>query len=255
MKIITCYKWALDEEDIIIDKQSREVITGRAKYRISPYDRNALECGVRFAEANGGEIVALTVGGPETAGSTKDVLSRGANRAVYIACPELAAADSAATSRALAAAVNKIGDFDLIICGEGSSDNYAQQTGPRLAELLGVPVVSYVSKAEIEGNMLRAERKLEDGMEAVETPLPALITVLPDINEARIPSLKQILAAGRKPVDPFTIEDLNLPADMIKPLSARLSTQGAVTDRRCVVLQGDGAAIELVGILKSEGIC
>ncbi len=114
------------------------------------------------------------------------------------------------TSAALAAAIRGNIEFDLIICGEGSSDLYTQQVGPVLAEKLGIPCATYVNKltyVEAE-NRIVAERKLDEGIEAVSIPLPALITVLPDINTPRIPSLKQVLGAAKKPVENITLDKL-----------------------------------------------
>ncbi|MDR1961617.1 MAG: electron transfer flavoprotein subunit beta/FixA family protein [Gracilibacteraceae bacterium] len=255
LKIIACYKWTLDEADIRVDEGTRAILKNRAQYRISPYDRNAIECGVQLVEAQGGEVAALTVGGPEVAASLKDVLSRGATRAVWVGQAETAALDAAGTALTLAAAVKRLGEYDLIVCGEGSSDNYAQQTGPRLAELLGIPVLTYASKIELEGNILRVERKLEEGIEVVEAALPALVTVLPDINEARIPGLKQIMAAGKKPTEQYAMADLTLTAEDIRPTAQQESLLGAVTDRKRVLLKGENAVKELVSILKAEGIC
>ncbi|MDR1321557.1 MAG: electron transfer flavoprotein beta subunit/FixA family protein [Gracilibacteraceae bacterium] len=255
MKIIVCYKWTLDEADIRVDAATRAVLKERAKYRISPYDRNAVECGVRLAGKSGGEVVALSVGTAELGNSAKDILSRGVTRLAWLGCQELEDADAAGTARALAAAARKIGDYDLIVCGEGSSDSYSQQTGPRLAELLDIPVVTCASEISLDGSRLTVKRKLEEGFEITETTLPALITVLPDINEPRIPGLKEILGASKKPAERFSAEDLGLDPETLKPLARRDSLLGTATDRRRIVLKGEGAAAELLTILKQEGFC
>jgi electron transfer flavoprotein beta subunit len=255
MMVIVCYKWTLDEEDIRVNEQTRALLTDRAQYRISPYDRNAIECGVQLAERSGGEVVALSVGDEDVVNSLKDALSRGPARAVWVGCPELAAADAAAVSRTLAAAARRLGEYDLIICGEGSSDYYNQQTGPRLAALLGIPAVTCVSKLSVAGRILRAERKLEEGVEAVEADLPALVTVLPDITQARIPNLKQILSAGKKPAVRLSLAELGLAADELRARARRDSLLGTVSERKKIVLRGEGAAAELLRQLKQEAYC
>ncbi|MDR1603928.1 MAG: electron transfer flavoprotein subunit beta/FixA family protein [Gracilibacteraceae bacterium] len=255
MRFIVCYKWTLDEEDIRVDRETRALALDHVRQRISPYDRNAIECGVRLAEEQGGEAVALSVGGPEVADSLKDALSRGPAHAVWVGCPELSGADAAAVAKTLAAAVRHIGEYDLLICGEGSSDYYNQQTGPRLAALLGIPAVTSVSGLTLSGRVLRAERKLEEGLEIVETDLPALVTVLPDIGEARIPNLKQILAAGKKPVVRLTPAELGLGPEALEPRARRESLLGTVADRKRIVLRGEGAVAELLTKLRAEGRC
>lgn len=255
MKVIACYKWVLDEADLKVDAKSRALLTDRAKSKISEYDRNAIECGVQLTEQVGGEVVALTAGTANAKNSLKDALSRGPAQAVWVKDELMSQADSSATSKILAGAVRKIGEFDLIVCGEGSSDEYAQQVGIRMGQLLDVPVVTFVNKVEVKDGILRAERKLEEGIEVVEVKLPALITVLPDINTPRIPSLKQILSAAKKPVQELSLADCGLSA--IDSKVRRQSVLGAVMERKQIRVQGDVAEMvqQMVDVLKKDGLC
>ncbi|MFZ5816106.1 MAG: electron transfer flavoprotein subunit beta/FixA family protein, partial [Bacillota bacterium] len=189
--VITCYKWVLDEADIRVEGNGA-LNFERAGRKISEYDRNAIEAAVQIQEQKGGSVVAVSLGGPELKNSAKDALSRGPERAVLAIDPAFEGADSRLTALGLAEAVRAAGAFDLIICGEGSGDLYAQQVGPRLAALLGIPCVSFVNKLEVTETGIRAERKLEDGIEVVEAGFPVLVTVLPDLNRPRIPGLKQV---------------------------------------------------------------
>jgi len=210
LKILTCFKWVIDEADIKVDPGSLRLMLDRVSYKISPYDRNAVEESMHLQELHGASVSALTVAPPAAKACLKDVLSRGPDRAYFINDPSFADLEPLQTSAVLAAAIQGNIEFDLIICGEGSSDLYTQQVGPVLAEKLGIPCATYVNKLTYVENENRivAERKLDDGIEAVSVPLPALITVLPDINSPRIPSLKQVLGAAKKPVENVTIDKL-----------------------------------------------
>lgn len=256
MRVITCYKWVLDEADLKIDPKSRALITERAKSKISEYDRNAIECGVQLVEAAGGEVIALTAGTPDTKSSLKDALSRGPAEVMFVNDPAMAQADTYVTAKVLAAAVKQINPYDLIVCGEGSSDGYSQQVGIRLAQLLGIPVITFVNKVEVNGNILVAERKLDEGIEVVEVNLPALVTVLPDVNQPRIPSLKQILAAAKKPVKETNFQQLGVQAPDTQPKVVRKSVLGAVVERKRVRVEGDpeNVATQALEILKKEGV-
>lgn len=256
MRVITCYKWVLDEADLKIDPKSRALITERAKRKISEYDRNAIECGVQLVEAAGGEVIALTAGTPDAKSSLKDALSRGPAEVMYVNDPAMAQADTCVTAKVLAAAVTQINPYDLIVCGEGSSDGYSQQVGIRLAQLLGIPVITFVNKVEVNGNVLVAERKLDEGIEVVEVNLPALVTVLPDVNQPRIPSLKQILAAAKKPVKETNFQQLGIQAPDNQPKVVQKSVLGAVVERKRVRVEGDpeNVATQALEILKKEGV-
>ena len=130
----------------------------------------------------------------------KNVLARGVDDLVMVADDALTALDTAGTAEELAAVVGE-GDFDLILCGDGSADEYAQQVDVQLAARLGVPSVNAVTAIKAEGDSMVVERTLEDVVEEVEVPLPAVIAVTPDVATPRIPGMKDILAAGKKPMD------------------------------------------------------
>lgn len=254
LKIIACYKWVIDEADIKADQKTRELIMDRVGYKISDYDRNAIEEAVRLQEEHGGSVVVATVGPPEARQSLKDALSRGPERAWFINDPSFAGLEPSQTAAILAAAIKAKGEFDLIICGEGSSDLYAQQVGPALAERLGIPCATYVNKITLaEGEKkITAERKLDDGVETVSVQLPALVTVLPDINTPRIPSLKQVLGAAKKPVENITISDLG---QNFEPRLQTISILGATMERRRLKYSAEAADIKaVVDALLKEGV-
>ena len=229
-KVVACFKWVVDEAYI------RKGAGGALDFsavdnKISEYDRNALEEAAR-CRGEGGTVTALTAGSPEAAKGLKDALSRGADTAVFASDPAFAALASSQTAAVLAEVIRNRIPYDLIICGEGSGDQYAQQVGPRLAENLGIPCISYVQKLTVaaEGGRITAERRVEEGVEVVEASFPVLVTVLPEINIPRIPGVKDTLMAGKKPV--VTVKNEELP-----PLGAAklktLAMTAARLERNC----------------------
>jgi electron transfer flavoprotein beta subunit len=207
--IIACFKWVVDEA-YIRKTPSGGLDFSAVEYKISNYDRNAIEAAAVLRDALGGSAIGLTVGTPEATKGIKDALSRGTDTAYFIADPSFSSLDPGQTASIIADVMRtKIQQYDLIICGEGTSDFYTQQVGPRIAETLGIPCISFVQKITIEGTQVTAERKVEDGIEIVSAPLPAVVTVLPEINVPRIPGVKDTLMASKKPS--VTVKKMNCP--------------------------------------------
>lgn len=251
LRIITCFKWVIDQADIKTAPGSRELTLGRAAYRISDYDRFAIEEAVILQEQYGGSTAAITVGTPAARKSLKDVMSRGPEKAYFVNDSSFDNLEPAQTSSILAAAIRTGLEFDLIICGEGSGDLYAQQVGPRLAETLDIPCATCVSKLTVYGQQLIAERKLEDGIEVVSLPLPALITVLPEINIPRIPGLKDTLAASKKPVIEITAADLG---QSFEPYLQTISILAATMERSGVKFTAEpGDITKFVDVILKTG--
>lgn len=223
-------------------------------YKIGEYDRNAIEEAVRQRDAGGGgNVIGVTVGTPESAKGVKDGLSRGMDQAFFVSDPSFKDLEPSQTAAILAEVIrSRILQYDLIACGEGSSDLYAQQVGPRLAELLGIPCVCFVQKLSIEGGRLRAERRVEDGVEVVEAPLPALVTVLPDINTPRIPGVRDTLMAGKKPV--ITVKRDELTGTFEGALKTAAMTASSL-ERTGEKLAADAAGIaRFVDSLRKSGV-
>ena len=146
-------------------------------------------------------MVAVTVGGADIDDSKlkKNVLARGVDELYMTADDACKGLDARATAVALAELVSKVGDFDVVLCGDGSADNYAQQVDVQLADALDLPVVTAVSAVSVEGAVATCDRMLETQLQTVQVDLPAVISVVPDIALPRIPGMKDILAAGKKP--------------------------------------------------------
>ncbi|MGV8057346.1 MAG: electron transfer flavoprotein [Smithellaceae bacterium] len=211
MNIVVCFKVVPDEQDIVINANG-ELSFERAKPAISAYDLNAVEAGAQLVEAQGGTLTALSVGSSQINESKlkKNILSRGPQKLYMIADDRLKDADTHQTARALQTAIDKLGEYDLILCGEGSADLYAQQTGAQLGQLLKLPAINSISKISVADGKIVAERTLEDEVETLQIPLPAVISVTSDINIPRIAGMKQILEAGKKPSTVWSATDAGL---------------------------------------------
>lgn len=251
MNIIACFKWVVDEA-YIRRTAAGELDFSSVDYKIGDYDRNAIEEAVRLKEAHGGSVTAATVGEPGAAKGIKDALSRGPDQGLFVCGESFRDLESSQTAALLAAAIRLKSSFDLIICGEGSSDLYAQQVGPRLAEALGIPCISFVRKLSIEGGRLIAERKVENGVEVTEAPLPAVVTVLPEINLPRIPGVKDTLMASKKPVATPGSGELPPVPD---PLLETIGFAAAGLNRSCEKFGTDEAEIgKFIDAVKKRGI-
>lgn len=195
--IVVCYKWVKDEADILINPDL-SVDFNRANGKISEYDRNAIETGMQCC-IEGDQLVSLTYGTEDAKKSLKDVLSRGPHKAYWVNDEEQEVADGAKTAQVLSAAIRKISDTKLVVCAEGASDTYAHEIGARIGALLDIPVLTNIVAISIDGDKVRATRKLGYSLQTFESTLPVVVTVLPEIYPAPIPGLKMIMGASTKP--------------------------------------------------------
>lgn len=250
--IVACFKWVIDEA-YIRKSASGDLDFSAIQYKISDYDRNAIEEAVLLRQTHGGSVTAVTVSVPEATKGIKDALSRGPDEALFVADPSFVDLEPSQTASLLAAAIRAhIGAFDLILCGEGSSDLYAQQVGPRLAEKLGIPGISFVQKLAIEGRRLIAERRVEEGVEVVGMELPALATVLPEINAPRIPGVKDTLLAAKKTARTIGLDGIG---PLGSPRLRTISLTAARMERACERFGADAPEIaRFAAALKKRGV-
>jgi electron transfer flavoprotein beta subunit len=253
---IVCYKWVKSEEDIRVLPDSG-IDLSRAKKKISDYDRNAIETARVAADLLGGKALGLTFGSDDAKASLKDALARGLAEAFWVHDRLAETADGFVTANVLAAAIRKIGDWGLVVCAEGAADTYSHQVGPRIAELLDIPVLSCVANISIEGNQVTATRRLDSHVETVRAALPALITTMPEINPAPIPGLKAVLNASKKPISEFALAELGLEPMQLTPQREIVSLSGFAMQRKCEVFKTGSAAEridELVRAIRKEGV-
>ena len=248
MNTVACYKITPDNQDVAVAPDG-SIDLAHAVMVLGEYDLMAIEEAAKVAEATEGRAVLLTAGG-EALGDTKLVkaaLSRGASELYSVSDSALADADAFQTATVLAAALGKM-EYDLVICGEGSADRYEQQVGSLLGSLLGLPVVNAVSSIEPRDGSVVVERALENEVEVLEVALPAVVSVTTDINLPRIPQLKDILAAGKKPVTTWTLDEVGgLPSACVETVSVK--APGNV-ERKKVVYESGSA--ENVGELAAN---
>ncbi|HGN1706078.1 TPA: putative electron transfer flavoprotein FixA [Providencia rettgeri] len=240
MNIITCYKSVPDEQDIIVNSSDGSLDFSRTDTKISQYDLNAIEAANQIkAQQADSKVIALSVGGKALTNmkARKDVLSRGPDELVVVIDDQLEHALPHQTALALSCAAQKVG-FDLIICGDGSADLNAQQVSILMGETLQVPAINSVKKiVSIAADTVVVERELEDEIETLSIPLPAIIAVTSDINVPVIPSMKAILGAAKKPVQAWTMADIGL--DNIAALSAQSIAAPKQKVRQRIIIEGD----------------
>ena len=201
MNVLVCIKQVPDTETKIrVAPDGRWIDESGVTFILNPYDEFALEEAIRLKEAQGGEVVVVTAGPERAAQALRTCLAMGADRAVHLKDDAIERADALTVARALAA-VAKATPFDLILTGKYGIGTDNGQVGPMLAELLGVPQVTAVTKLEVAGGRLTAHREIEGAVETVDASLPALVTADKGLNEPRYPSLKGIMAAKKKPVE------------------------------------------------------
>ena len=257
MEIIVCMKQVVDLQQIRIKKETREPATEGLPFVFGDMDKNALEEAIRIKEKMGGKVTVVSVGSPKLKDTIKEALAAGADESLIVTDPAFDNLDSALKARILAKAIQKAGKFDLILLGEGSADNYSGQTGARLAEALGLPLLSYVKQLEFADGKARATRILEQYIEIAEAKLPAIVTVTSGINQPRIPSLSQILRAGKKPVTEWKAADAGVtPAEISERQVVTLSNLAPVEQRKGIILEGakDENIDSLVNSLIKEGV-
>ncbi len=235
MNIIACIKVVPEEQDIVV-LPTQELSFDKAQWKIGQYDLNALEAGKQLAGETGGSMRVLTIGG-EVLGKTKikkDILSRGADD-LNVVVTEQELSDSLVTAKAITTALKEMGACDLLIFGTGSSDLYAQQVGNQVGAMLDLPVVNEINEIAVEDGGIRVERVLENEVEVLALPLPAVVSVTSEINIPTIPGMRDIMAAGKKPVNELAV-DLSGSAKKTEVLSDLAPVQ---KDRKLQIVKGD----------------
>lgn len=209
MKIVVCIKQVPDAKDVRLDPDTNTLAREGVESIMNPYDRHALEEAVRIKEEQGGEVIALSMGPPQAEDVLREAVACGADRGVLVSDRAFAGADTWATSYTLGKAVETIGEFDMVLCGKQAIDGDTAQVGPGLASRLQVPYVTCVQKVRaIDAGFVNVERMMDDGYDVVRLPLPCLLTVVKDINEPRVPSLKGKMKAKKASIDSLSAADI-----------------------------------------------
>jgi electron transfer flavoprotein beta subunit len=216
LNIIVCIKQVPETQDVRLDPVTHTLKREGVKAMINPFDLYALEEGLRVKEAKGGKVTVLSMGPPQAEEALREALGYGADAAVLLSDKAFAGADTWATSLTLARATQRLGGADLIFCGKQAIDGDTAQVGPEMAAHLNMPYVAWARKLTFTGDgRLQVERLLDHGYDAVEVSLPALITVVKEINEPRVPSFKAKLRARKEAIPVWGLADLGLPAAQV----------------------------------------
>ncbi|MFH2012216.1 MAG: electron transfer flavoprotein subunit beta/FixA family protein [Pseudomonadota bacterium] len=216
MNTVVCIKQVPETTSVKINKDTNTLMREGVKSIINPFDMYALEEGLRIKEKLGGKVSAVSMGPPQAEEALREVISYGVDDAFLLSDRAFAGADTLATSRTLAKGIKKIGDVDLIICGKQAIDGDTAQVGPGIAEKLNIPFVAFVRKIrEINSQAIKVERMMDDGYDVLEIDLPALITVVKEINEPRMPSLRGKMKAKSINIPTWRLADLEIDEEKV----------------------------------------
>lgn len=221
MNIIVCIKQVPATTNVQIDPETNRLKREGVESIINPFDEYALEEGIRLKEKFAGKITVISMGPPQAENALRECIARGADEAILLSDKNFAGADTLATAYTLASAIKKLPAYDLVICGKQAIDGDTAQVGPGIAEKLNIPHICYVRKIEAltDGtrgeHLIRVERMMEDGYDILETTLPALITVVKEINTPRLPSLRGLMLAKKTKINLWNAETINAEKDKI----------------------------------------
>lgn len=247
MDIVVCIKQVPDPEiptnQFKVDETAKRVVPPEGVQPvISTFDLHAIEAAIQLKEQHGGKVTAISLGPASVRDALKRAIAMGCDAAVQLEDAAFDGGDSYATAVALAAAIRKVGSFDLVLTGRQASDWDSGQAPAALAELLGVPGAVPVQKIEVRDGGLYVERVTEDGYQPIEMPLPAVLGISNEINQPRYPTLKGIMASGKVPIPVWSADDLGLGTDQLGAQAQRIVLQRLyvpVRESKCDFIEGE----------------
>lgn len=220
MNIIVLIKQIIDPEmpsaKFKVDTQAKKVVPPEGMpLVINPFDAQAIEAALRIKEKQEAKITAISMGQASATDIVKHVISMGADEGILLSDDAFEGSDFLSTAYILTKAIEKVGAYDLILCGRQAADWDAGQVGSILAENLGIPVITLAKNVEVADSNVKVERVVLDGLEIIEAKLPALVTVSNEIGQARLPTGKGIIFAARKQIPTWTAGDIGCDASLI----------------------------------------
>jgi len=225
---------------------------------LGDFDKCALEEAVRIKENGEGKVTVVAAGSTKLRDTIKEALAIGADEAVILTDSAFHDSDAMGSARLLAKTITKIGSYDLILMGDGSTDNNSSEVPSRLAELLGLPQVGSVREIKTLNDSVRVTRDLEGGLEVLEVDLPAVIAVTSELNIPRLPPLSAILKAGRKPLHEWNADDVGISTDEVGASASVvkvLRNLAPMQDRKGIIFEDTEEGVgELVNALRGEGV-
>jgi electron transfer flavoprotein beta subunit len=251
MNIVVCAKDVVDASEMKIDSSTNMPIVKGIPKKISDIDKNAIEEAIKIKEKHGGKITVLTVGQTDSKERIKELLAMGADEGILIPYPEKY--DYHIVTKLLAKAIMKIKEYDIILCGEASTDLFSGQVGPKIAGILNIPQITYAFNLNVENNKIIGDRNMGENSVTTESTYPVLITVTKEINEPRLPSLMAILGAANKPIHDWAIDSLLSVTDI---KIETIDIKGVSMERKNLVFKDDvdDSISKLVENLAKDGV-
>lgn len=225
-----------------IGSDDRVMVSPTLSSVLSPYDESAVEAALQLRDAHGGKVTLVCLGNEPDDNFLHEAMATGADEAFLVVDEVFQGGDAFATAYALSKAIAKIGQYDLILCGRQASDTDAGIVGSAIAESLGLPSATVIRKVEVVGDRVKAERVIEDGVEVLEIPLPALLTTTSELYTLRYASIPDIMAASEKPVTIWSGTEIGADAAELDSLANRsvlLKQFIPISQTRCEVISGD----------------
>lgn len=213
MNIIVCIKQVPETTEVRINPETNTLIRDGVKSIINPFDMYAIEEAIRLKEKFGGKAYVITMGPPQADAALREAISMGIDEGVLISDRAFAGGDTWATSYTLSKAIQKLskefGQFDVVLCGKQASDGDTAQVGPGISSFLDVPQVTYVKKIEeVKDGKAKVERMSEEGYDILVSPLPAVFTVVKEINTPRLPGIRGMMRAKSAKITVWSAKDI-----------------------------------------------
>ncbi len=252
MNILVCLKQTFDTEERIV-LEDGQISEDGVEFVINPYDEYAVEEAIKLKEEHGGEVTVITVGPDRAEQALRTAMAMGADKGSIVDSEDLEDADEYTIAKILAEVI-KEQEYDIILCGYMAVDDGSAQVGPRLAELLGIPHISTITKLTIDGENVEVEKDVEGDVEIIQSKLPILLTAQQGLNEPRYPSLPGIMKAKKKPLERLDLDDLDLDEEDIEAKTETLEVFLPPKKEAGKILEGElsDQVKELVQALRNE---
>ena len=211
MRIVVPIKQVPETRNVRMDEATGTVIRDGVASIVNPLDLYAIESAIQLREEHGGEVVCVSMGPAKAEVALREAISMGADRGVLLSDKSFAGSDTWATSYVLSEAIKRIGEYSVVICGERATDGDTGQVGPGIGAFLDLPVISYVSRIEdVSRSECRVRRLVEDGYEVLSSSLPVVLTVVKEVSEPRLPTLRGKQRARKAELAVWCVEELNI---------------------------------------------
>ncbi len=249
MNIIVCLKQVPDTNEVRINQETGTLIRDGVPSIINPDDKNALEAALTIKDEKGGKVTVISMGPPQAKDALKEAIAMGADEAILVSDRAFGGSDTWATATILAAAIEKVGNYDIILCGRQAIDGDTAQVGPEIAEFLGVPQITYAKEIKVEADKVIVARYTETGDYIIESKLPVLLTAIKELNVPRYPSVRGIFKAYAPDVDEIKVWSSN---DLVVD-STQIGLKGSPTNVYKSFVPTKSKAAEIIdGINETE---